>query len=113
MRGISSYFSIFFLVLCFLVFCCEPAALVGAEEGKEDFGNGSGGIVRRAGGVVGVDSQCYPDLCAEEETDTFFSYTACCDNECCNRLRYWVYPASIAAVGFIAGAFFALCFQCR
>ncbi|CAP28711.1 Protein CBG09078 [Caenorhabditis briggsae] len=45
--------------------------------------------------------------------DTFFSYGTCCDNECCYRLRYWVYPASIAGIGFVAGAFFALCFQCR
>uniref|UniRef100_A0A8R1DGE4 Uncharacterized protein n=1 Tax=Caenorhabditis japonica TaxID=281687 RepID=A0A8R1DGE4_CAEJA len=52
-------------------------------------------------------------LCADPETDTFFSYGTCCDNECCFRLRYWVYPASIAGIGFIAGAFFALCFQCR
>ncbi|KAF1762372.1 hypothetical protein GCK72_010634 [Caenorhabditis remanei] len=60
-----------------------------------------------------VTETCYPDTCADPEMDTFFSYGTCCDNECCYRLRYWVYPASIAGIGFVAGAFFALCFQCR
>ncbi|KAK6743495.1 hypothetical protein RB195_010640 [Necator americanus] len=56
---------------------------------------------------------CFPDTCADPAEDNFFSYNACCDNVCCYRLRFWVIPACIAGVGFVAGAFFALCFQCR
>ncbi|CAJ0599064.1 unnamed protein product [Cylicocyclus nassatus] len=56
---------------------------------------------------------CFPDTCADPATDSWFSYNACCDNACCYRLRFWVIPACIAGVGFVAGAFFALCFQCR
>ncbi|VDM52067.1 unnamed protein product [Angiostrongylus costaricensis] len=51
--------------------------------------------------------------CVDSTDDNFFSYNACCENECCNRLRFWVIPACIATVGFVSGAFFALCFQCR
>uniref|UniRef100_A0A7I4Z5K8 Uncharacterized protein n=1 Tax=Haemonchus contortus TaxID=6289 RepID=A0A7I4Z5K8_HAECO len=56
---------------------------------------------------------CFPDTCADPASDSYFSYHACCDNACCYRLRFWVIPACIAGVGFVAGAFFALCFQCR
>uniref|UniRef100_A0A1I7XIZ2 CX domain-containing protein n=1 Tax=Heterorhabditis bacteriophora TaxID=37862 RepID=A0A1I7XIZ2_HETBA len=51
--------------------------------------------------------------CANPAVDNFFSYNSCCDNSCCYRLRFWVIPVAIASFGFVAGAFFALCFQCR
>ncbi|CAB3401399.1 unnamed protein product [Caenorhabditis bovis] len=70
-------------------------------------------VSQRIAATESSDVGCYADICIDPSADSFFSYAACCENECCNKLRYWVYPASIAFVGFIAGAFFALCFQCR
>ncbi|KAJ1362477.1 hypothetical protein KIN20_022029 [Parelaphostrongylus tenuis] len=63
--------------------------------------------------AVPAQEICFPDTCFDPAEDNFFSYNACCENECCYRLRFWVIPACIAAVGFLSGAFFALCFQCR
>ncbi|CAI4224850.1 unnamed protein product [Auanema sp. JU1783] len=56
---------------------------------------------------------CYPDTCSDPELETFFSYRACCQTECCSKLRFFVIPASFIGVAFVLGAFFALCFQCR
>ncbi|GMR41161.1 hypothetical protein PMAYCL1PPCAC_11356, partial [Pristionchus mayeri] len=56
---------------------------------------------------------CLPDRCEDPLHDSFFSFYACCGYDCCHKFRFWVIPAGIASVGFVAGAFFALCFQCR
>ncbi|GMS87228.1 hypothetical protein PENTCL1PPCAC_9403, partial [Pristionchus entomophagus] len=75
------------------------------------------------GGIVPADRSvfededhyfgCIPDRCEDPLGDSFFSYHACCADDCCHKFRFWVIPAGIASVGFVAGAFFALCFQCR
>ncbi|WKY02222.1 hypothetical protein Q1695_015888 [Nippostrongylus brasiliensis] len=52
--------------------------------------------------AVSQEEICFPDTCVDPNMDSLFSYSDCCANTCCYRLRFWVIPACIAGVGFVA-----------